>query len=67
MRKKLQENGIQKIPIRDIGVMSLNSKLMMIIYPLLLFKLLVLLTIKNYGYLQKNLIFLITISLGKSK
>ncbi len=67
MQKKLQESGIQKITIRVIRVMSLNSKLMMIIYLLFLFKLLVLLTIKSSGYLRKNLIILITISLGKSK
>ena len=67
MRKKLQENGTQKIPIQDIEGMSLNSKLMMIIYLLLLSKLLVLLTIKNYGYLRKNLIISINILSGKLK
>ena len=59
MQRKSLENGIQKTMIRDIRVMSLNLKLRMNIYLHLLFKLLVHLTIKNFGYLRKNLIILI--------
>ena len=61
MQKKSLGNGIPKTPIQDIRGISLDSKLKMIIYHLLLFKLLEHLIIKSFGYLQKNLIILIII------
>ncbi len=59
MQRKSLGNGIQKTRIRDIRVISLNSKSKMIMFLLLLFKRLEHLIIKSFGYPQKNLIILI--------